>query len=79
MVLNARQTAKYTVEEGDDRIRNPGPPWAAPVIAVESEKVGLTQCILCMCVISASRCSHRHVGPGKRAESEGSENCGNVL
>jgi len=30
---------KYTVEEGDDRIRNPGPPWAAPVVAVESEKV----------------------------------------
>ena len=69
------------MEEGDDRIRNPGPPWAAPVVAVESEKVGLTQCISCMCVISASRrCHTLHLGPWKRAErGGGAENSGTEL
>jgi hypothetical protein len=71
------------VEEGDDRIRNPGPPWAAPVVAVESEKVGLAQCISCICMIRASRCCDTlHLGPGKRAErgpGKRAENCGTIL
>lgn len=39
MHVQCEQTEKYTVEEGDDRIRNPGPPFAAPVVPTESEKV----------------------------------------
>jgi len=33
------QVEKYSVQEGDDRMRNPGPPYACPVVPVENEKV----------------------------------------
>ena len=35
----AKYVEKYSVPEGDDRMRNPGPPYACPVVPAENEKV----------------------------------------
>ena len=43
----AKYVEKYSVPEGDDRMRNPGPPYACPVVPAENEKVAPPPSCVC--------------------------------